>query len=64
MLTISPGEDMAPYHDRQIMPLPRDRWAARLDTAVTAGDVLGALPKGRLDVTRVYPPAPAQAALL
>ncbi|MDB5576645.1 MAG: hypothetical protein JWR80_1821 [Bradyrhizobium sp.] len=64
MLTIEPGEDVAPYHDRQIVPLPRDRWAAWLDPAVPASDVLVALPKGSLDVTRVYPPAPAQAALL
>ena len=64
MLTIEPGEDVAPYHDRQIVPLPRDRWAAWLDPQVPAGDVLRALPKGSLDVTRVSPLAPAQPALL
>ncbi|AQR75982.1 SOS response-associated peptidase family protein [Sphingomonas sp. LM7] len=64
MLTIEPGEDVAPYHSRQIVPLPRDRWAAWLDTQVPADDVLVALPKGSLDVVRVFPPAPAQAALL
>ncbi|HEX8300092.1 SOS response-associated peptidase [Sphingomonas sp.] len=64
MLTIEPGEDVAPYHSRQIVPLPRDRWAAWLDPQVPAGDVLGALPKGSLEVTRVFPLAPAQPALL
>jgi putative SOS response-associated peptidase YedK len=64
MLTLDPGEDVAPYHDRQVVALPRDRWAAWLDPDVPAGAVLGVLPKGSLDVTRVYPPAPAQAALL
>lgn len=64
MLTIEPGEDVAPYHSRQIVPLPRDRWAAWLDPHVPADDVLGALPKGSLDVVRVFPPAPAQTALL
>ena len=64
MLTIEPGEDVAPYHSRQIVPLPRDRWAAWLDPQVPADDVLLALPKGSLEVLRVFPPAPAQAALL
>ncbi|HEY0622285.1 SOS response-associated peptidase [Sphingomonas sp.] len=64
MLTIEPGEDVAPYHSRQIVPLPRDRWAAWLDPRVPADDVLVALPKGSLEVLRVFPPAPAQAALL
>ena len=64
MLTLDAGEDVAPYHHRQIIPLPRDRWAAWLDPEVPADDVLGALPKGSLEVVRVYPPAPAQAALL
>ena len=64
MLTIEPGEDVAPYHTRQIVPLPRDRWAAWLDPTVPAEDVLVAMPKGSLEVRRVYPPDPAQAALL
>ena len=44
--------------------LPRDRWAAWLNPQVPADNVLVALPKGSLDVVRVFPPAPAQAALL
>jgi len=67
MLTMDAGEDVAPYHHRQIIPLPRDRWADWLDPTVPAQDVLGYMPKGSLPVTRVYPPppeAPAQAALI
>lgn len=64
MLTLDPGEDVAPYHDRQIVPLPRDRWAAWLDPSVPAHEVLGVMPKGSLEVTQVYPPASAQGALL
>jgi len=64
MLTIDAGEDVAPYHGRQIIPLPRDRWAAWLDPKVPADDVLGAMPKGSLEVKRVYPPAPAQLVFL
>jgi putative SOS response-associated peptidase YedK len=61
MLTLPPGEDMKPYHHRQIVPLPRDRWADWLDPSVPAQDVLGVLPKGSLSVTRVYPlDGPAQ----
>jgi len=64
MLTLDPGEDIAPYHNRQIVCLPRERWAAWLDPTVPAQDVLGVLPRGSFDVERAYPPAPAQGALL
>jgi putative SOS response-associated peptidase YedK len=64
MLTMPPGEDMAPYHQRQIIPLPRDRWADWLDGAIPAHDVLGVLPKGSLPVRQMYPAPPAQTALL
>ena len=33
MLTGDPGPDIAPYHDRQIIILPRDQWAAWLAPA-------------------------------
>ncbi len=70
MLTLEPGEDVAPYHDRGIVVLPPDRWAAWLDISVPAQEVLGILPKGSLAVSQVLPPpAPdeppaAQGALL
>jgi len=53
MLTMPPGLDIAPYHDRQIALLDRARWADWLDPAIAAGDILRALPAGSLDVTQV-----------
>jgi putative SOS response-associated peptidase YedK len=64
MLTLDAGEDIAPYHHRQIVPLPRDRWAAWLDPKVPVDEVLGVLPKGSLLPERVYPPSPVQVAAL
>lgn len=64
MLTLDAGEDVGPYHHRQIFPLPRDRWAAWLDPQAPAEDVLGVLSKGSLLPEWVYRPAPARAALL
>ena len=64
MLTIDPGEDVAPYHHRQIIPLTRDQWIDWLDPMVPAQDVLRVLPKGSLPVTQVFPPPTAQAAML
>jgi putative SOS response-associated peptidase YedK len=58
MLTMDAGEDIAPYHHRQIIPLARDQWADWLDPNVPAKDVLTYLPKGSLPATRVYPPPP------
>jgi putative SOS response-associated peptidase YedK len=55
MLTMEPGEDVAPYHRRQIIPLTRDQWADWLDPSVRAQEVLRVLPKGSLAVTQVYP---------
>lgn len=55
MLTMEPGEDVAPYHSRQIVALPRYRWADWLDPAVPARDVLTQLPEGSLPVRQVYP---------
>lgn len=63
MLTTEPGEDVAPYHHRQIIPLPRDRWADWLDGAVPVNEVLRVLPKGSLAVTRVFPPEATQGML-
>ena len=59
MLTMDAGEDVARYHHRQIIPLTRDQWADWLDPNVAATDVLKYLPKGSLQVTRVYPPPSA-----
>lgn len=56
LLTMDAGEDITPYHHRQIIPLARDRWADWLDPAVSAAEVLKHLPKGSLFPIRVYPP--------
>ncbi|WP_272799456.1 MULTISPECIES: SOS response-associated peptidase family protein [Sphingobium] len=40
MLTMAPGDDIKPYHKRQIIPLSRDRWADWLDPSVPASEVL------------------------
>jgi putative SOS response-associated peptidase YedK len=63
LLTMDAGPDIAPYHHRQIIPLPRDQWAAWLDPRVPAADVLKWLPEGSLEVTQVYGKPPAQGAL-
>lgn len=66
LLTRPAGEDIAPYHHRQIIPLPRDRWADWLDFGMPAAEVLRSLPKGSLEVNQVYPPPsgdPQQASL-
>jgi len=54
MLTTAPGPDIAPYHDRQVVVLPRDDWARWLDPATPARDVLRPLPAGSLEVAQVH----------
>jgi putative SOS response-associated peptidase YedK len=49
MLTCEPGPDIVPFHDRQIVILPRDQWAAWLGPA-EAQPALGPLPAGSLKV--------------
>lgn len=48
MLTISPGADVAPYHDRQIVVLPRSQGVAWLDLSSPEGELLRPLPAGSL----------------
>lgn len=54
MLTLDAGPDVAPYHHRQIIPLACDQWAAWLDPAVPAPDILRILPTGSLKVRQVH----------
>lgn len=63
LLTMDAGPDIAPYHHRQIIPLPRTRWADWLDPRVPSGDILEWLPEGSLEVTQVFGKPPAQGAL-
>jgi putative SOS response-associated peptidase YedK len=53
MLTMAPGPDVAPYHDRQIAVLDRRDWSSWLNPSVPAADVLRPLPAGSLRVERV-----------
>jgi putative SOS response-associated peptidase YedK len=53
MLTVPPGPDIAPYHDRQIAVLNRSDWARWLDPSVSAKAILKPLPSGSLAVEQV-----------
>ncbi len=53
MLTMPPGADIAPYHDRQIVILDRDAWANWLDPSISAKSVIKPLPPGTLRVEQV-----------
>jgi putative SOS response-associated peptidase YedK len=53
MLTVPPGPDIKPYHDRQIaIPDPAD-WAAWLSQSVSAKTILKPLKAGSLAVEQV-----------
>lgn len=53
MLTMEPGPDIAPYHDRQIVILDRKDWAAWLNPSVSAKSLIRSLPAGTLSVEQV-----------
>lgn len=53
MLTMEPGPDIAPYHDRQIVILERTAWANWLDPAIPAQSLIKQLPQGSLRVEQV-----------
>jgi putative SOS response-associated peptidase YedK len=53
MLTMAPGPDIAPYHDRQIALPDRADWATWLDPAVSSKTILKPLPAGSLAVEQV-----------
>lgn len=53
MLTMEPGPDIAPFHDRQIVLLERRDWADWLDQGIASKDILRALPAGSLAVEQV-----------
>ena len=54
MLTTSPGSDIAPYHDRQIVVLDREEGAAWLNQAM-AVNLAFPLEAGRLQIVKVCP---------
>jgi putative SOS response-associated peptidase YedK len=53
MLTTEPGEDVRPYHNRQIVVLGPGDFARWLDPSVPAREVLKPLPAGSLDVQQI-----------
>lgn len=53
MLTMEPGPDIAPYHDRQIVILERCAWADWLDPTVSAKSLIRPLPIRTLSVEQV-----------
>lgn len=53
MLTTSPGEDIAPYHNRQVVILKPEDWAAWLHLSKPEAELLRPLPAGSLDVAMV-----------
>ena len=53
MLTMEPGPDIKPYHDRQIVILERSAWADWLNPAISAKSLIKPLPAGTLSVAQV-----------
>ncbi|MBV8688083.1 MAG: SOS response-associated peptidase family protein [Alphaproteobacteria bacterium] len=52
MLTTPPGPDVAPFHNRQVAVLTRDKWADWLSGARPAPELIGMCPGGTLKVER------------
>ena len=50
MLTAEPGPDVVPYHSRQVAVLPGTAWRDWLDGTARAGELIGPLPAGTLQV--------------
>ena len=63
LLTTAPGPDMAPYHDRQPVVVPRESWRDWLTGAPGSEALLRAGPEGSLTVARDTPERPAEPAL-
>jgi putative SOS response-associated peptidase YedK len=53
MLTMEPGPDIAPYHDRQIVILERSALADWLNPSISAKSIIKPLPAGVLHVEQV-----------
>jgi len=64
LLTTAPGPDVAPYHDRQVIVLPRERWSAWLDPEADPAPLLVAGPAGSLEVEQVAAAHKQQGTLL
>ena len=53
MLTTEPGEDVKPYHNRQIVVLAPNDFERWLDPSVPAAELCRPLPAGSLSVEQV-----------
>jgi putative SOS response-associated peptidase YedK len=53
MLTTEPGEDVRPYHNRQVVVIPPGNFARWLDPAVPAAELCKPLPGASLTVEQV-----------
>jgi putative SOS response-associated peptidase YedK len=53
LLTVEPGPDVAPIHDRQMAILERDEWLAWLDLSRPERELLKPLPAASLEVEQV-----------
>lgn len=56
MLTTSPGEDIKPYHDRQVVVLRAEQGRDWLDLSRPQAELLVPAPAGSLEVVRNFPP--------
>lgn len=56
LLTTPPGDDIAPYHDRQIIVLHPERGVEWLRLSRPEAELLRPLPKGSLQAERDFPP--------
>lgn len=56
LLTTRPGDDIAPYHDRQIIVLPPEQGMDWLALSRPEAELLRPLPGGSLQVERDFPP--------
>jgi putative SOS response-associated peptidase YedK len=53
MLTTAPGPDIAPYHNRQVVVLRPEDWAAWIHLTKTEAELLRPLPEGALEATTI-----------
>jgi putative SOS response-associated peptidase YedK len=53
MLTCAPGPDVAPYHGRQVVLMPRGDWQAWLAGEGAASELIAPAPQGSLNVSKV-----------
>jgi putative SOS response-associated peptidase YedK len=53
MLTTEPGDDVRPYHNRQIVVLPPGEFGRWLDPSVPAAELCKPLPAGSLNVEQI-----------